>query len=37
MEVFQIARNNNSVQITMNTAGIDSDALLEMLRRIQVE
>ena len=37
MQTFQIARTSQSVQITMNTSGMDDDQLVEMLRRIQVE
>lgn len=37
MQTFQIARTSQSVQITMNTSGMDDDQLVEMLRRIQIE
>lgn len=37
MENFQIARTKNTVQVTMDTSGIDAEVLIEMLRRIQVE
>lgn len=37
MQTFQIARTSHSVQITMNTSGMDDDQLVEMLRRIQME
>lgn len=37
MDTFQIARTDDTVQVTMNTNGMDADAIVEMLRRIQVE
>ena len=37
MEAFQIARTPNAISITIKTEGMDTDVLMEMLRRIQVE
>ncbi len=37
MEAFQIARTPETIQITIQTAGLNVDVILETLRRIQVE
>ena len=37
MEAFQIARRKDNIQVIIGTKDVDSEALLEVLRRIQVE
>jgi len=37
MEAFQIARRKDNIQVTIGTKDVDSDTLMEVLKRIQIE